>query len=126
MARGDGVTKHPQPEHADTDAPDLRDARRLGTDPSSWLRGNIAPSLRAAHSPCFHVGQPVGLGGAGRDAPAVLRVAIGAPLVLHVASDPSRLTDRIQWLDAQLGVLSAKLDALLDERVVRAAEEAQS
>ncbi len=58
----------------------------------------------------FHLGQPVALGSGGPEAPAVLRVAIGAPLVCSVAIDPRA---RIPWLDAQLGVLVSKLDAIL-------------
>jgi hypothetical protein len=100
-------------------------ARRLSADTPSEARGDIHPSARAALSPSFHVGQPVGLGRAGTDAPAVLRVAIGAPLVRSMASGlrgGARLEDRVQWLDAQLGALSARIDALLDDPRIRSAK----
>jgi selenocysteine lyase/cysteine desulfurase len=100
-------------------------ARRLSVETASWVRGDIHPSAWAALSPCFHVGQPVGLSPAGADTPAVLRVAIGATLVRSMASDLRRgvrLEDRVQWLDAQLDALSAKMDALLDDKLVRSAE----
>jgi hypothetical protein len=64
----------------------------------------------------IHLGQPVNLGSPGANAHAVLRVAIGAPLVRAVALDSalgSHLSDRLNWLDAQIGVLSTKLDAVL-------------
>ena len=66
---------------------------------------------------CYHLGQPVRLEPGGADTPAVLRVAIGAPLVHTVAADSShgrRLTDRIAWLDARISALAAELHAMLE------------
>jgi hypothetical protein len=93
-------------------------AAQLASGGDAWSRIDVPAALRAALAPCFHVGQPVRLG-AGDDR-AVLRVAIGAPLVRRVAEDASlgaRLSDRIAWLDGRVEALSAKLDVLLDERL---------
>lgn len=65
--------------------------------------------------PGFHIGQPVVIGK--ESGLAVLRVAMGAPLAVRLASETglgAALEDRFQWLEGQLGVLRRKLDWLAE------------
>jgi hypothetical protein len=59
----------------------------------------------------FHIGQPVDLGRAG----AILRVAIGGPLITRVATDftlGASFDDRLAWLREQIHALRRKIECL--------------
>ncbi|TVQ90017.1 MAG: hypothetical protein EA397_13750 [Deltaproteobacteria bacterium] len=78
-----------------------------------------APALRRLHAhlddprgptPRFHLGQPVALGPPTDEAPAVLRVALGAQLVIERARDPDA---GAAWFREHLGVLRERLEGLV-------------
>lgn len=81
-----------------------QDLSRLTPEDSSALD-------RRALARSFHLGQPVALGEDG--SLAVLRVALGGPLIRRVAVDPelgATLDARITWLEEQLRLLTRKLE----------------
>ena len=72
---------------------------------------------RACLARALHIGQPVGLGHSGEL--WVLRVAMGAPLVIQLADDTTlgaSLPDRLAWLDAGVRCVRDKLEWLLHHR----------
>jgi len=78
-----------------------------------------------AIDPRLHLGQPVALAPGAGDVPAVLRVAIGAPLLCGVALDTSlgiTLPARMEWLAAQIGALARRLGAEVAGGRVRATD----
>ena len=93
-----------------------------------WLNADLRPLLpddSASHSILaerVHIGQPVLLSSA--SGLAVLRVALGVPLMRTLAYDLSHgetLDDRIAWLEAGLRRLVLKLELIVDnfERLAR-------
>ena len=67
--------------------------------------------------PCFHVGQPVKIS----DDRAVLRFALGAPLVIDLATDRSlgsSLLQRLVWLDEQIQLLANRCHQLTSDQLV--------
>ncbi|MCA9693170.1 MAG: hypothetical protein KC636_26475 [Myxococcales bacterium] len=79
----------------------------LAPEPDASVRDAAALARR------FHVGQPVQLGSGDR---AALRVALGGPLIVSLASDGALAADvdaRIAWLKDQLTWLARKLELLV-------------
>lgn len=78
---------------------------QLDREQLSWLHRRLNTQPAGTR---YHLGQPVRIG-AQSD---VIRLALGAPLVIEVATNPALgicLTDRLQWMKQMLGQLAARI-----------------
>ncbi len=65
----------------------------------------------------FHIGQPTHIGPQTEEQPAVLRIAIGAPLVNLIATNTDygdTIEERLKWLENQIELMKLKLDAIVN------------
>ncbi len=90
--------------------------RWLNVDASELLDASASKGDRHAAPRCFHLGQPVALGPPASRDPAVLRVALGAPLLADLAEGPrygDTLDQRLAHFDEELDTLKAKIELLV-------------
>lgn len=88
---------------------------RLGSASCDHLPASSTLTERESLRVRFHLGQPVILGQAEQSACAVLRVALGAPLLIRLATDTALGADldaRSGWLQQQFRLLVKKMDTL--------------
>jgi selenocysteine lyase/cysteine desulfurase len=89
--------------------------RLLNRDMSSALpHADVADKAVLARK--LHIGQPVLLSGEADDERSVLRVALGGPMVVKVATDHGIGPDfdaRVDWLEAQLEMLRRKVELVV-------------
>lgn len=88
--------------------------RQLNEDLSGTIESPDAGS-KAVLARQIHIGQPVLLSGDARAERSVLRIALGAPLVVTIASDTrvgKTFPDRIEWMRAQIAILRAKIELI--------------
>lgn len=98
------------------DATSLKRLCHLLNDDLSDTRASLTASERAVLSRRFHIGQPVQVDD-DPDAAAVIRVALGAPFLLHVVEDTKSEhlhPTRMRWMETQLEIFGRKLELILD------------
>ena len=96
-----------------------------------WLNVDLRPILEQVQggdatvlSTCFHLGQPVLL--SPQADLAVLRVAMGAPLMRHLGLDPGlgdTVESRLDWVKTGLRALTRKLELIVDHFDTLASQE---
>jgi len=92
---------------------------------NSDLSGAV-PSLSAAEQAILareiHIGQPVLLSGGADDEHSVLRIALGAAMVIKVANDANLGEDfdqRLDWLRSQIDILREKVELIITHFIDR-------
>jgi hypothetical protein len=89
--------------------------RWLNVDASRRIGPDATEAERRIARRSFHLGQPVALGAPPRQEPAVLRLALGGPLICDVSEDPrfgATLDERLAWLEDQILALRRKIELL--------------
>jgi hypothetical protein len=89
--------------------------RWLNVDASRRLGPHATELERRIARRSFHLGQPVALGAPPRNEPAVLRLALGGPLISAVSEDRQlgvTMDERLEWLEDQILGLRRKIELL--------------